>query len=57
MGTWESLQQMRCRLPDMKFGRDGLEISWDLTGTYTEDFKSDLEQEFEWICRRATKTF
>ena len=48
---------MRCRLPDMKFGRDGLEISWDLTGTYTEDFESDLEQEFEWICRRATKTF
>jgi hypothetical protein len=42
-------------ISDMKFGRGGLEISWDLTGAYSEELESELEQEFEWICRKATK--
>lgn len=40
-------------ISDMKFGRAGLEISWCLTGDYTEALELELERDFEWICRRA----
>lgn len=42
---------------DMKFGRGGMEVSWDLTGAYSDELESALEQEIEWMCRRATKAF
>lgn len=41
-------------ISDMKWGRAGLEINWDLTGTYSEALESELEQEFDWICCKAT---
>jgi hypothetical protein len=40
---------------DMKFGRAGLDISWHLSGNVTEAFESELEEQFEWICRKASK--
>lgn len=40
-------------ISDIKFGRGGLEISWDLTGDYSEGLESEIEQEMEWICRRV----
>lgn len=43
-------------ISDMKFGRSGLEISWDMTGVFSDDLESVLEQEIEWICRKATKS-
>lgn len=40
-------------ISDMKFGRAGLEVSWDLTGDYSRELEAELEREFEWICRRV----
>lgn len=42
-------------ISDMKFGRCGLEIRWDVTGACSDELESVLEQEIEWICRKATK--
>lgn len=42
-------------ISDMKFGRAGLDISWQLTGDFTEAFESELEEQFEWVCRKASK--
>lgn len=39
---------------DIKFGRAGLEISWDLTGIDSEELESVLEAEIDWVCRRVT---
>lgn len=44
-------------ISDMKFGRAGLDISWDLTGSVTEAFESELEDQFEWVCRKANKNY
>ena len=44
-------------ISDMKFVRGGLDISWDLTGTYSSDLEWELEQQFDWIYRKATKVF
>jgi hypothetical protein len=41
-------------ISDMKFGRGGLEISYCLTDTYTEELESVVEEEMDWICRRVT---
>jgi len=43
-------------ISDMKFGRSGLEIGWDVTGACSEELEDMLEQEIEWICRKATKS-
>ena len=43
-------------ISDMKFGRSGLEISWDVTGACSDKLESMLEREMEWICRKATKS-
>ena len=40
---------------DMKFGRAGLDISWHLTCNATEALESELEEQFEWICRKASR--
>tara|TARA_R100001591_G_scaffold110311_1_gene121140 strand:- start:188 stop:445 length:258 start_codon:yes stop_codon:yes gene_type:complete len=41
-------------ISDMKFRRGGvLDISWDLVGKYSEEFEALLEQEIEWVCRKA----
>lgn len=44
---------VKLMVSDMKFGRGGLEISWDLSGDYSEGLESEIEQEMEWICRRV----
>lgn len=41
---------------DMKFGRAGLEVSWQLIGNVSEAFESELEEQFDWICRKASKS-
>lgn len=43
-------------ISDMKFGRAGLDISWHLTGNVTEAFECELEDQFEWVCRKASKS-
>jgi hypothetical protein len=40
---------------DMKFGRAGLDVSWQLIGNVSEAFESELEEQFDWICRKASK--
>ena len=41
-------------ISDMKFGRAGLEISYSLTDSYTQELESVVEEEMDWICRRVT---
>ena len=48
--------QLDLWIGDMKFGRAGLEISWYLTGNVTEAFECELEDQFEWVCRKANKS-
>jgi len=47
--------QANLTISDMNFGRGGLDISWYLTGSFTEDFESELEEQFEWVCRKANR--
>jgi hypothetical protein len=44
----------RLVISDMKFGRSGLEINYDLIGFYSESLETEVDQEMEWVCRRAT---
>ena len=52
------LEEKRANLliNDMKFGRAGLEVSWQLSGNVSEAFELELEDQFEWICRKANKS-
>ncbi len=42
-------------ITDMKFGRSGLDISWYLSGNMNEDLEAEIEEQLEWICRKANK--
>ncbi|CAN0589205.1 unnamed protein product, partial [Ectocarpus sp. 12 AP-2014] len=32
------------------------EVSWQLSGNVSEAFELELEDQFEWICRKANKS-
>tara|TARA_R110001583_G_scaffold191554_2_gene357052 strand:+ start:2686 stop:2940 length:255 start_codon:yes stop_codon:yes gene_type:complete len=55
LGSKLEEHQVFLTISDMKFGRAGLDISWYLTGAVTEEFESELEGQFEWVCRKANK--
>ena len=42
-------------ISDMKFSRGSLSVSWNLTGNFSPSFEEQLEEEFEWVCRRANQ--
>lgn len=50
-----SKREAKLQINDMKFGRAGLEISWDLLGDQPEELENEIESDISWVCRKAAK--